>query len=454
MKRIALLTVFFYACTFAAPQRSYAVVPIAVIGAAAVGAAMMSSSVGAYYAQNGELPQYVKAAAGAVASANDYLYQKGYLAIGPLTLTTAATFPAAASVYLGKQNAIGAKLGDIMDYVQSSASDAYQNLKDLFSSHQNTSPVAPSLFTSNAIFTVNGSNRQITTTAGVSGSTFSNNTSMFPYTGSSWLPGQWGVASYRASDGYTFVYTPAASPPGLYTFKAWKTNPTNLPPTITPSTTVDFPGLANEFSPAVPDAVADDVRDVLKKLPAGQVVKAADVPAVATASTGANTLTQAEINDYLKENTAQVAQAAADAAAQIAAANPTDAAAQIAANQAAVQAAQAAQEAAEQPDEETYSPISDSPFGTAYNPGPYDIPTRFTTFLANVKTSGLFSFSSNFFNSLPGGGSPVYQIDGGSTFGNHTIDLSDTMSTGLAILKSILLACFGFLSIRAIIMKR
>lgn len=91
----------------------------------------------------------------------------------------------------------------------------------------------------------------------------------------------------------------------------------------------------------------------------------------------------------------------------------------------------------------------------AYAPSsnPYDIPTRFNTFLTTVKSSSLFSFSTSFFESLPSGGSSVYAIDAGR-YGNHTVDLSDTMSTGLSILKSILLACFGFLSIRAVIMKR
>lgn len=104
-------------------------------------------------------------------------------------------------------------------------------------------------------------------------------------------------------------------------------------------------------------------------------------------------------------------------------------------------------------DEETFTPIQSSGFSTPYVPGEYDIPARFTTFLNNVKSSGLFSFSSSFFNSLPGGGSPLYAVQAGR-YGTHTVDLSQTMAVGLAVLKSILLACFGFLSIRAVIMKR
>ena len=86
-------------------------------------------------------------------------------------------------------------------------------------------------------------------------------------------------------------------------------------------------------------------------------------------------------------------------------------------------------------------------FGSAIKPyclTILDIKPKFSIFLRS---------SNDFFNSLPGGGSPVYEIEAGQ-YGHHTIDLSDTLSTGLAVLKTILLVCFGFLSIRAVIMKR
>ncbi len=113
-----------------------------------------------------------------------------------------------------------------------------------------------------------------------------------------------------------------------------------------------------------------------------------------------------------------------------------------------------AQKEAEEPAPETFASIDPNAFTSSYNPGEFNIPARFQTFLNNVKSSGLFSFSSDFFESLPGDGSPIYQINGGETFGIHTIDLSDTLSGGLAVLKTVLLVCFGFLSIRAVIMKR
>ena len=122
--------------------------------------------------------------------------------------------------------------------------------------------------------------------------------------------------------------------------------------------------------------------------------------------------------------------------------------------QAAAELAKAQEAEAQKDTEENFSSINDNPFQESYSPGEFDIPARFTTFLQNVKTSGLFSFSSSFFNSLPGGGSPQLTIDGGQTFGTHTFDFSQSLGGGLTILKSVLLALFGFLSVRAVIMKR
>ena len=104
-------------------------------------------------------------------------------------------------------------------------------------------------------------------------------------------------------------------------------------------------------------------------------------------------------------------------------------------------------------DKETFSPISDDPFKTAYDPGPFDIPDRFDLFLANVATTGLFSLPSQYFNSLPAGGSPIYTVEAGQ-YGTHTVDLSETMGNGLLVLKTVLLLCFSFLSIRVVVLKR
>ena len=93
-------------------------------------------------------------------------------------------------------------------------------------------------------------------------------------------------------------------------------------------------------------------------------------------------------------------------------------------------------------------------FSNPYSPGEeFNIADRFNMFIGKVKQSSLFSFSSNFFNSIPGGGNPNYTIDAGS-YGTYTIDLSENIGSGLAILKTILMIVFSFISIRVIILKQ
>ncbi|MGD9950729.1 MAG: hypothetical protein AB7U29_19980 [Desulfobulbus sp.] len=163
-----------------------------------------------------------------------------------------------------------------------------------------------------------------------------------------------------------------------------------------------------------------------------------------------DSIKQSDVQDWSADNLKKLNDDLVDKLQEIVDQNPDDIDAQIALEK----AKNDAQKEEETPKEETFNDISISAFDPPYDPGPFDIPARFTSFLGNVKSSGLFSFSSNFFNSLPDGGSPIYEVDGGETFGHHTIDLSDTLTGGLAVAKTVLLALFGFLSIRAVIMKR
>jgi len=452
MKRLALLTVFFYVCSFASPQRAQAVVPLALIAAAAVGTAMMSASVGTYYAQNGVLPEYVSATAGAVASAADKIFQPSYLAKGAYSLLTPESLTTAKDYYVGKAAATSAKIGDIVDFVKTSSEGMYTNFKSLIS--DNTLDGVPdyNAITIGTIFKTSSGNFKISFNYGTYESYLS-----------TWL-------SARSSDfciikNYIYIDIPNkrlfvnygvyAPQPNLNNLGSFALVSTAEPDNYNvPAGSIDYPGLKDSLDPTFPAAVADEIPNILKSMPPSQVTAASANPASVAEESAPPAITQADINAALKANTAAVAQAVAQAAADIAAANPTDAAAQIAAAQAAADAAKAAEEAAiEEPAQETFSPISDTAFTAPYNPGAFDIPARFTTFLNNVKSSGLFSFSNDFFNSLPGGGSPIFEIEAGR-YGHHTIDLSTTMSTGLAVLKSILLACFGSLSIRAVIMKR
>ena len=191
-------------------------------------------------------------------------------------------------------------------------------------------------------------------------------------------------------------------------------------------------------------------------MPQDQILKTGEVGKVADGGKAEDlappAITHSELNKFFADNSTAVTNNYLNTVAHNAPDTPS--ASPTAVAQAAAEAAQATQqavEAAEQP--ETFTPIAASPFGTPYNPGEFNIPLRFARFLDNVRASSLFSLPSSFFNSLPGGGSPVYEIEAGQ-YGHHTIDLSQTMSTGLAVLKTLLLACFGFLSIRVVILKR
>ena len=456
MKRLALLTVFFYVCTFAAPQRAQAVVPVALIAAAAVGTAMMSASAGTYYAQHGVLPQYVSSAASAVGSAADKIFQPSYLAMGAYSLLTPTNLTTAKDYYVGQGAAVGAKVGDIVDHVKSSASSSYTAFKALLAANTDTiNPDHTGVSLRAIVAMSNGVNYKIVGGPSISAfaaSGLSSIPSSYPYIALSggayaWRPSPTEVYMAIPGDFYHGV----SSLLNLYMYTAAQANE---PATLLPSTAVNYPGLKDALNPTVPGAVAAEIPKIIKNMPASQVAASTAIPSTAEAADGPPAITQADVNAAIKANTAAVAQAVAQAAADIAAANPDDAAAQIAAAQAALEAAKAAEEAAkEEPAEETFSPISDTAFAEPYNPGEFDIPARFTTFLNNVQSSGLFSFSNDFFNSLPGGGSPIFEIEGGM-FGSHRIDLSETMNGGLAVLKTVFLALFGFLSIRAVIMKR
>lgn len=469
MKRFVFLTIFFYSCTFTYPAQSHAGAALAVVAAAGVGAAVLAAGAGQHYMQTGQYPSYVTSTANAVASAADRFYQPAYLAAGPFTLATAASFPQMVSVYLGKQTALSMSVQNVIDAAASSASSAYQDFKNWLIPFTG-SPADASTETCQTF--VNGkqygpviknpyANRMVRLIWN-QGNPFP----MYLYGDLSSAGSAFGGSLRNSVSwcGYTMGYGSKGYDNGIwiiqggkiYRYSGGEDYPNIEYPNIPGAPYYDFSQIKANYDAAPPE-VKKDVQDIIKAAPAAQLSPAQAVPNSVAEAQPSPTLTPAEIQQALKDIAAEVAQQAATQAAQIAAANPTDAAAQIAAIQTAQQAAQAAQDAAEQtqeqPTEETFSPLNPSAFDEAYNPGEYDIPARFTTFLNRVKSTGLFSFSADFFNSLPGGGSPVYEIEAGQ-YGHHTIDLSQTLSTGLAVLKTILLACFGFLSIRAVIMKR
>lgn len=241
----------------------------------------------------------------------------------------------------------------------------------------------------------------------------------------------------------------------------WTDQPENYPPPGVPDILPpeDVPGLADKFAEAAPinPDVKKDLDDLLKDHP--EYWPFANTPAVLPEPNNdisdyppAQPITAADVKQWAQGQSAVAQQDYIDTLQDLVAANPTDTGL---ASELAKALAELAQQQAEDIEEaaDTYDPISDNPFGEAYNPGNFNIPARFTTFLNNVKSTGLFSFSSSFFNSLPGGGSPVYTVEAGQ-YGTHIVDLSETLGAGLAVLKTVLLLLFGFLSIRVVILKR
>ena len=234
--------------------------------------------------------------------------------------------------------------------------------------------------------------------------------------------------------------------------------PPPLPDTLPPSA---VPGVNDHIAKGLPanPGIAQDLDNLLKNRPDLWRMPAEDAmplnPNDITDYPLANPITVPDLKSFASGEKAEAQAQLIEALSGLVAANPDNAELKAELEKAlADQAIQQAEEIEEQADEPTFSGINDSPFSEPYSPGEFDIGKRFSDFIDRIKSTGLFSFSNGFFSSLPSGGSSVYEINGGSTFGRHSVDLSQTMNSGLAILKAIFLCIFGFLSIRVVVLKR
>jgi len=397
-----------------------------------------------YYARTGKDPVY--AAASVVASAADALFVPAYQAF-KANFVSPETFPASAAQYVGVEGAVGATLQNIVDHVKGSAAGAYQSLKNLLDAHSLPVVVNPADFMNGVVLALtDGTYFKITQQPTASGWTtmayWNNNSSGKPkstYSDYIYVNGQYinvlDINETRLND-YGVIQ---------YRVYAGRGTVTATDPTYSPEAGLDYAALQQEFAQANLDAaVANDLRNAIAELPAAQKITSSDPAPAQVPAANPQTITNNQIQNFFTENTSNVYSEYL---------NTVTNQSSTVTNEAAHAAAETAKAQEEEATQETFPSISASAFEEPYNPGEHDIPARFTTFLNNVKSSGLFSFSSDFFDSLPGGGSSTYTIEAGR-YGSHTVDLADTMSTGLAVLKTILLACFGFLSIRAVIMKR
>ncbi len=404
----------------------------------------------AYYERTGKDPVY--AAFDAVATAADALFVPAYQAF-KANFVSPESYPASAAQYVGVEGSVGAKLGDIVDFVKNSASGLYDNFKQLIANNS-SSPIYDEPVTGDIISTPYG----LVKVTGTSWSYWTATDKDHPPTASN---GYYPISDFLDASSRQYYVNSDRSrlfrfPDGLfrdiyYNVTSTTCVPINVGDPVTPNPgAIDYSGLKTALSS--PDsALSADIKEAVKNMPADQKITSSDSAPETVPSSSPQPITNTQIQNFFAQNTTNVYNKTLETITNNATSTTTEISNEVAG--AAAEAAKAQEEEATKETEETFSPITDSAFEEPYNPGEFDIPARFTQFLNNVKSSGLFSFSNDFFNSLPAGGSPIFEIEGG-IFGSHRIDLSETMSGGLAVLKTVLLALFGFLSIRAVIMKR
>lgn len=435
MNRLSLFVLFFYCCTFSYPCTVRAVVPLGLIAPAVVGATVLAVA-GTKYALN---------------KANtDYSHDGQSL--------TRSMWMFSPVVQTGTQYLIGKPGVAILDTLKAAKANAFNNysaLKSIFDQWYDDTfgPSYPIGSTHDEIFGCTASNGQNMTVASISSvhKSISNN---YPSPRTICLA----AAVQNVENEVKTTYANG-------TFRVdYDLVSYSYTTTLDPTTPKDEPDFDK--------ALADDLTDYLANNMSGSVGAAldqlmSDQPGLFVFSEPAlvpeNPI---DISDYPpaqpinpvdlaflgNQIIGQGMQDYIDQLQDLVNADPTNTALQAQLAEALRdQAVQQGEEIKEIP--ETFDSISDSPFDSPYETGTFDIPARFSSFMNNVQGSGLFSFSSGFFNSLPGGGSPVYTIEAGQ-YGTHIVDLSSTLGTGLAVLKTVLLLLFGFLSIRVVILKR
>lgn len=415
----------------------------------------------AYYQHTGKDPVY--AAAASIASAADALFVPAYQAF-KANFVSPESYPASAAQYVGKEGSVGATIGNIVDYVKNSAADLFPNLKSKIASATPASipanvPSSVATDPTGSIWSLDNQNKIINSGAWAGGTVYAgsastNSSTMITgnkvtYTLSSGHLGYMGLG-YVSGVLYFVRVVPMNGTSETYTQRFYwtgslsnTTNPISYP---SAEPALDYDSLKAQLAQSNLDAAtADEIRKAVQEVPSAQKITSANPNPTSVPSSQPSPITNNDVSNFFTANTTNIYNEYL---------NTVNNGGDVNTAQAAADLAKAQEEEAEKETEEKFNQIPTNSFEPPYDPGPFDIPTRFTTFLSHVKSSGLFSFSSAFFNSLPGGGSPLLTVNGGQTFGTHTYDFSQAFSSGLPILKSVLLALFGFLSVRAVIMKR
>ncbi len=83
----------------------------------------------------------------------------------------------------------------------------------------------------------------------------------------------------------------------------------------------------------------------------------------------------------------------------------------------------------------------------------YSFGDRASEFLDQMKSTGVFSLPNQLSSAIPGGGTSTLIIEGGETYGSHTIDFSD-YSPAILILRGIFQIAGMIIAIRIVTLKR
>lgn len=364
------------------------------------------------------------------------------------------TYPAAAAQFVGVEAAVGAKIADLVEHVQDSAAGSYSSLKSLIAPFIDpgyaVDPLVSTIPAGTIVQDTNGQKWRINAGPYQGGIMTLNG---WNTTKAGYIPVPALNGAYKHPSQNNIYYLGPWQEGQYYKLMYYQISLSALDPTLNPSENIDIAGIHEALKNNYDPLVNADTAEVIKNLPAEQahIATAAPSSPVNNSDLEHPSITPQSVQQFFATNAAEVANRATQTANDPNATPEEIAAAQVAANAAEQTANQAASQM--EPAPETYSDVPLSGFEEPYNPGPFDIPDRFDTFLANVAGTGLFSLPSQYFNSLPGGGSPTYTIEAGQ-YGTHTVDLSETMGTGLAVLKTVLLLCFAFLSVRVVVLKR
>lgn len=411
----------------------------------------------AYYQRTGTDPIY--ALANAVASASDAIFVPAYQAF-KANFVSPETYPASAAQYVGVEGSVGAMISDFVDFVKSDQGATYPELNQLVADNSTSDGLYPgpgmSNFPSGTVVTLtNGQNILV---GAIDYASWADPVNMQNQINSSptkfYFQPSGGCRWNTVNRIYCITNEPRPNSfmVAYYEAPAWATTSQS---TISPTAgQLDYSALQQALNNPSPTQ-KEEITEAIKNIPTEKKIASTDPAPTSFPAQQPAPITENQIQNFFTSNTTNIYNEYLTNI-QNGTATASD---QVAADLAKAQEEEVAK-LQEQPteeeeqEEETFDGINISAFEPPYDPGPFDIPGRFQTFLNNVKSSGLFSFSSNFFESLPSGGDPVFEINGGETFGTHTIDLSETFTGGLAVVKTVLLALFGFLSIRAIILKR